>query len=68
MSKKTVKYGRVPEMPFINSLCGARLDSFNEEGDGERRDLIVDYHELCPSEAAEIWEDEGRIYERVKGK
>ena len=64
---RSVRYARVPEMPFIGSLCGARLDSFYEEEYGERRDLIVDYHELCPSEPEEMWEEGGRISERVKG-
>ena len=65
--KRSVKFAQVPELPFIGSLCGARLDSFYEEKNGEHRDLIVDYHELCPSHPLEMWKEDGRIYERVKG-
>lgn len=64
---RPAKHTRVPNHSFARSLLGARLDSYYEETQGERHDVVVNYHALELSEPAEmVWED-GRVVERVKG-
>ena len=64
---KTAAHARIPIFPYAPSLQGARLDSLCEEIIGKRHDLVLDYHELSPIASPEIFERNGKIYERIQG-
>ncbi len=68
MTIRLAQHPRIPNLPFADSLAGARLDSLHDEIQGGRRDFIVDYHELRPIAPPQIGDTGGRLYERVCGE
>jgi hypothetical protein len=61
---RATKHTRIPDIPLIPSLLGARLDSFHEEPPDA---FIVDYHELCLDGAPEMACEQGQVIERGRG-
>jgi hypothetical protein len=66
MTKRT-KRARTLAFPHAASLLNARLDALCEETQGKRRDLVMDYHELCLSAPPELFSSNGKLYERIQG-
>ncbi len=54
--------------PFAEAFRNARLDDLREEMQGERRDLIIDFHELHPTAPFTLVEQNEKPAERVQGE
>ena len=61
------KLARTIFFPYAASLAGARLAALADEWNGKRRDLVLDYHELRLSAPPELFNENGRVFERVQG-
>ena len=61
------KYTRILRYAFAQSLQGARLDAYCEQQTGERLDVVLDLHVFERAAPAELFEDGGKIYERLQG-
>lgn len=64
---RPAKHARIPVLPYVNSLLGARLVSFYEEVNGRSHEFVMNYQEFCLAEPAQLNNENGRIVERVKG-
>ena len=65
---KIAVHPRIPVFPYAASLQGARLDNLREEGNGNRCDLVLEYHEFSPTILPEIFLRNGKLYEQVQGE
>jgi hypothetical protein len=61
------KHARIPDLPVISSLPGARVIDFHSEARSGRSDFVLDYQAFCPSSPPEIGCQDGKLFERVSG-
>ena len=59
---------RILAFPYADSLQNARLDALLEETHGQRRELVMDYHELRLSAPSELFNHNGQPHERAQGQ
>jgi hypothetical protein len=64
---KPARHHRILAFPYTDSLASARLDALYEESQGQRRDLVMDYQELCLLGPPELFSRNGQPCERVQG-
>lgn len=62
----TPQLPRIVQYPFSASLQGAVLDSYNEQRRGGRSFTALEIRALEPG-SSELFEREGKVYERLKG-
>ena len=61
------EYVRILSFRYADSMSAARLMRLAQDTTGQRRDLVLDYDELRLSEPGHLSNENGHIYEHVRG-
>lgn len=58
---------KIIRLPIPEPIAAGRLDSFSIVARGQRTDAILEYHGFIPETAGELFDLDGKIFERTHG-
>lgn len=64
---RLARHARITPLPVPEPIAAGRLDSFSIFARGQRTDAILEYHAYLPEAAGDLFEQNGKIFERTHG-
>lgn len=63
---KPIQHTRITTLPVPEPICAGQLDTFYTEPHARRLDFVLEYHAII-SDFEELFERDGKLYERSRG-
>jgi hypothetical protein len=64
---RPIQHTRITALPIPEPIAAGHLDTFSTEARRGRTDLVLEYHALVPEMPGEIFERDGKLFERIQG-